>query len=141
MAEEIQGEMPQQGEHAGVVSDTAGVLVERGIQNMVEPIFHAPMAANGLSQGVRGSFAGCEVVGHGFLAGLEATAGGVEDFHAAANLDHGLEMVMSGFGAGPFGEGPDPRGALLDAIAAAQIHRIGLLGVRLGLTHRPDRRP
>ena len=64
---------------------------------------------------------------------------GVEHLDAAADFDHGLEVVVPRFGAGARGQGPDPRRALLDSVAAAQIGLAGLFDVGPGPTERLDR--
>lgn len=87
---------------------------------MAQAVSDGVMAPNGLGQGVRRGFSGDKIIGGRFLARLEA----------AAEFDHGFEVVVLGVRAGYFGRRPAPRRALLDPIAPTQIHHAGLFGAR-----------
>jgi hypothetical protein len=129
--------MAEMGEYIGVLADTARILAEGGVQHVVEPVVDTPVTANGLGQSGRRGVAGDEVVSDRGLAQLKTAAAGIEFLHATADLDHGFEGGVPGFGTGPFRQRPDPCHALFDAMTPAQIHRVGLLGMGLRLTNRP----
>src|SRR5512147_2358303 len=110
--------MADQGEDARIAADAAGILLQSGIQDVVETVLDSPVVANDVAEVLRGSSRRTEVVGGFFPAGIPVLAGGVEALGAASDFDGDLEVVMPGVASGARGEPPQSHGALFEAAGA-----------------------
>lgn len=113
--------MADQGEDARIAADTAGILLQSGIQDVVETVLDAPVVADDVAEVLRGGGRRTEVVGGFFPAGIPVLASGVEALGAASDFDGDLEVVMPGVASGARGELPQSYGALFEAGALTQL--------------------
>ncbi len=61
VTQEVQAEVAQLGKNAGVFTDTAGILTHSCVEDVVQPVFYAPMPANGMAQRLRRGDAGGKI--------------------------------------------------------------------------------
>lgn len=127
-AHDVEGEAAGSGHDAGVVADTAGVLVEGDVPDIVVSIFNAPMSSDG-----GGPLGGCETVGGGEIVGdfttlIPHAGGGGPEQGAACDADDGVDEGM------PLGRGQgiadreDVDGAVLLAGSALVPRKRGVGG-------------
>src|SRR5512147_2272837 len=121
VTQHVQGEMADQGEDAGIAADAAGILLQSGVQDMVETVLDPPVVTDDVAEVSRGGGRRTEVVGGFFPAGIPVLAGGVEALGAASDFDGDLEVVMPGLASGARGEPPQSYGALFEAGALTQL--------------------
>ena len=86
--------MAKLGEDARVLANAAGIFAERGVQDVVQAVFDAPVPTDGAAQSVRRGVAGRQIVRRLFLARFETTARRIEALHLAPDFDHDLEVVV-----------------------------------------------
>ncbi len=119
-AQQIEGEMAQRCKDTGIAPDATGVLGQGGIEDVVELVLDAPVAADGEGEVVGAGPGGAQVSGRCFGARGEGIAGGIEDLGGAGHLDEALEVIVPGRMTAAGVEEPHAHAALLDAIAPAQ---------------------
>ena len=119
-AQQIEGEMAQRCKDTGIAPDATGVLGQGGIEDVVELVLDAPVAADGEGEVVGAGPGGAQVKGRCFGARGEGLAGGIEDLGGAGDLDEALEVIVPGRMTAAGVEEPHAHAALLDAIAPAQ---------------------
>ena len=113
--------MADQGEDARIATDAAGILLQSGVQDMVETVLDPPVVTDDLAEILRSGARRAELVGGFFPASIPVLAGEVEALDVTSDFDGDLEVVMPGLASGARGELPPSHGALFEAGALTQL--------------------